>query len=46
MSFRCSRAGEGEATGQYRKLLWAKNPPELASADAVLMRAAEALAQL
>ncbi len=38
--------GFDEATGQYRKLIWAKNPPELPSADAVLVRAAEALAQL
>lgn len=35
-----------EATGQYRRLIWAKNPPELFSPDAVLVRAAEALAQL
>jgi hypothetical protein len=38
--------GFDEATGQYRKLIWAKNGPELFSADAVLVRAAEALAQL
>ena len=38
--------GFDEATGQYRKLIWAKNPPEQSSADAVLVRAAEALAQL
>ena len=38
--------GFDEATGQYRNLIWAKNPPESPSADAVLVRAAEALAQL
>jgi Protein of unknown function (DUF499) len=38
--------GFDEATGQYRKLIWAQNPPELPSADAVLVRAAEALAHL
>ena len=38
--------GFDEATGQYRKLIWAKNPPELSPADAALVRAAEALAQL
>jgi hypothetical protein len=38
--------GFDEATGQYRKLIWAKNPPEQISGDAVLVRAAEALAQL
>ena len=38
--------GFDEATGQYRKLIWAKNPPEQLAPDAVLVRAAEALAQL
>ena len=38
--------GFDEATGKYRKLIWAKNPPEMISADAVLVRAAEALAHL
>jgi hypothetical protein len=38
--------GFDEATGQYRKLIWARNPPELLSADAVLVRAAEATAQI
>ena len=35
-----------EAAGQYRKLIWGKNSPELLSAEAVLVRAAEAKAQL
>jgi hypothetical protein len=34
-----------EATGRYRNLVWAKNPPELPPATAVLVRAAEARAQ-
>jgi hypothetical protein len=34
-----------EATGLYRNLVWAKNPPELPPATAVLVRAAEARAQ-
>jgi hypothetical protein len=38
--------GFDEATGKYRKLIWGKNPPELPSPEAVLVRAAEALAQL
>lgn len=38
--------GLDEATGQYRNLVWARNPPELPQAGAVLVRAAEALAQL
>ncbi|MBX6376760.1 MAG: ATPase, partial [Acetobacteraceae bacterium] len=38
--------GFDEATGRYRTLVWAKNPPELPPAGAVLVRAAEALAQL
>jgi hypothetical protein len=34
-----------EATGRYRNLIWARNPPELPPSTAVLVRAAEALAQ-
>lgn len=34
-----------EGTGRYRNLVWAKNPPELPPATAVLVRAAEARAQ-
>ncbi|WP_296697115.1 DUF499 domain-containing protein [Thiocapsa sp. UBA6158] len=34
-----------EATGHYRNLVWAKNPPELPPATAVLVRAAEARVQ-
>ncbi|NOG74059.1 DUF499 domain-containing protein [Roseicella sp. DB1501] len=37
--------GFDEATGQYQNLVWAKNPPELPPAGAVLVRAAEAQAQ-
>jgi hypothetical protein len=35
-----------EATGGYRKLIWAKNPPELISPGALLVREAEAKKQL
>ena len=35
-----------EATGRYRNLIWAKNPPEIMPPTAVLVRAAEALEQL
>lgn len=38
--------GFDDATGQYRKLIWAKNPPEQITGDAVLVRSVEALAQL
>ncbi len=34
-----------EATGRYLNLVWAKNPPELPPATAVLVRAAEARGQ-
>jgi hypothetical protein len=35
-----------EATGKYHKLIWAKNPPEFASATAMIVREAEAQKQL
>jgi hypothetical protein len=38
--------GFDEATGRYRNLIWAKNPPDIMPATAVLVRAAEALDQL
>jgi predicted AAA+ superfamily ATPase len=38
--------GFDEATGQYRNLVWAKNLVELPSTGAILVRAAEAQAQL
>ena len=38
--------GFDEATGKYRKLIWAKNPPEFASATAMIVREAEAQKQL
>lgn len=38
--------GYDEATGRYRNLVWAKNLTELPSASAILVRAAEARAQL
>jgi predicted AAA+ superfamily ATPase len=38
--------GYDEATGRYRNLVWAKSLTELPSANAILVRAAEARAQL
>jgi hypothetical protein len=38
--------GVADVTGKYRKLIWAKNPPELVSSTAVLVREAEAKCQL
>jgi hypothetical protein len=38
--------GYDEVTGRYRNLLWAKRPPDFPTPTAVLVRAAEALAQL
>ena len=38
--------GFDEATGKYNKLIWAKNPPEFASATAMIVREAEAQKQL
>ncbi|MDT8263626.1 ATPase, partial [Roseomonas sp. DSM 102946] len=38
--------GYDEAAGRYRNLVWAKNLTELPSANAILVRAAEARAQL
>jgi hypothetical protein len=38
--------GFDEATGKYHKLIWAKNPPELISITAVLVREAEAESRL
>ena len=38
--------GVDDVTGKYRKLIWAKNPPELVSPTAVLVREAEAKSQL
>ena len=38
--------GFDEATGRYRNLIWAKNPPDIMPPTAVLVRAAEALDQL
>ena len=38
--------GFDEATGQYRKLIWAQMPPELLSSTAVLVREVEAKRQL
>jgi predicted AAA+ superfamily ATPase len=35
-----------EATGRYRNLIWAKDPPDIMPPTAVLVRAAEALDQL
>jgi hypothetical protein len=35
-----------EASGKYHKLVWAKNPPEFIATTAVLVRDAEALAQI
>lgn len=35
-----------EATGQYENLIWAKNPPEIIPPGALMVRAAEALAQI
>ena len=35
-----------EATGKYHKLIWAKNPPEFSTANAVIVREAEAQKQL
>jgi Protein of unknown function (DUF499) len=35
-----------EAAGRYRNLIWAKDPPDIMSPTAVLVRAAEALDQL
>jgi hypothetical protein len=38
--------GFEEGTGRYRNLIWARNLSELPSADAILVRAAEARAQI
>jgi hypothetical protein len=38
--------GFDEATGRYRNLMWAKNPPDIMPPTAILVRAAEALDQL
>lgn len=38
--------GFDDETGKYRKLIWAKNPPELMSPTAVLVRETEAKRQL
>jgi hypothetical protein len=38
--------GFDETTGKYRKLIWAKNPPEFASATAMIVREAEVQKQL
>jgi hypothetical protein len=38
--------GFDEAAGRYRNLVWARNPPDLLPAAAVLVRAAEALVQV
>jgi len=38
--------GFDDTTGRYRNLIWAKNPPELTPASALLVRATETAAQV